>query len=174
MVELIAPTVRLHDAWLDAHREWGPGVHEDGFGLRPNDDVNSPAGFAAWVARLVEGPEAGGPTADRRVPCTYRWIVEDGRVLGGIALRHELTDFLLRVAGQIGYGIRPSARRRGLATWALGRMLDEARTLGLDRVLITCAVNNDASARTIERHGGVLDDVRVTELGPVRRYWVAL
>ncbi|WP_229405445.1 GNAT family N-acetyltransferase [Micromonospora sp. NBRC 110038] len=174
MAELIAPTVRLHDAWLDAHREWGPGLHEDGFGLRPNDDVDSPAGFAAWVARLVEAPAPDKPPAAERVRCTYRWIVEDDRVLGGIALQHELTGFLLRVAGQIGYGIRPSARRRGLATWALGRMLDEARTLGLDRVLITCQPDNVASARTIERHGGVLDDVRDTELGPVRRYWVTL
>ncbi|MFC8851125.1 MULTISPECIES: GNAT family N-acetyltransferase [unclassified Micromonospora] len=174
MAELIAPTVRLHAAWLDAHHEWGPGIHEDGFGLRPDDEVASPAGFAAWVARLTEGTEPGKVPAADRVPCTYRWIVEDHRVLGGIALRHELSGFTLRVAGQIGYGIRPSARRRGVATWALGRMLAEARTLGLDRVLITCQPDNVASARTIERHGGVLDDVRDTELGPVRRYWVTL
>ena len=105
--------------------------------------------------------------------CTYRWIVEGDRVLGGIALRHELNDFVLR-AGHIGYGIRPSARRRGLATWALGRMLDEARELGLDRVLIVCEVGNIASVKTIEHHGGVLDEVRETELGTVRHYWISL
>ena len=33
----------------------GSGVHEDGFGLLPTDDVDSPAGFAAWVQRLAEG-----------------------------------------------------------------------------------------------------------------------
>jgi hypothetical protein len=49
---------------------------------------------------------------------TYRWIVEGDRVLGAIALRHELNDFLLRAAGNIGDGIRPSARRRGLARLA--------------------------------------------------------
>ncbi|MBM0235878.1 GNAT family N-acetyltransferase [Micromonospora sp. ATA32] len=89
-------------------------------------------------------------------------------------LRHELNDFLLRVGGQVGYGIRPSARGRGLATWALGRMLGEARVLGLDRVLITCQVNNIASAKTIEHHGGVLEDVRDTELGAARRYWIRI
>ena len=94
-------------------------------------------------------------------------------MLGGIALRHELNDFVL-LAGHIGYGIRPSARRRGLATWALGRMLDEARALGLDRVLVVCAVGNIASVKTIERHGGVLEDVRDTELGTVRRYWIKI
>ena len=47
MPTLIAPTVRLHAAWLDAHTAWGPGRHEDGFGLLPTDEVHSPAGFAA-------------------------------------------------------------------------------------------------------------------------------
>lgn len=108
MLELIAPTTRLHNAWLDAHAEWGPGLHEDG----------------------------------------------------------------LRWAGNIGFGIRPSARRRGLATWALGRMLVEARGLGMDRVLVVCATDNVASARTIERAGGVFDEVRDTDHGPVRLYWI--
>ncbi|MEC3973871.1 hypothetical protein [Amycolatopsis sp. H20-H5] len=45
--------------------------------------------------------------------CTYRWIVEGDRVLGGIALRHGFDDFVPRL-GHVGYGIRPSARRRGL------------------------------------------------------------
>ncbi|MET7329782.1 GNAT family N-acetyltransferase [Nonomuraea sp. NPDC005650] len=160
MPDLIAPAARLHTAWLDAHAEWGPGVHEDGFGLLATDEVESPAGFAAWVARL-----AGEPA------CTYRWIVEDDQVLGGIALRHGSGEFV-RWAGHIGYGVRPSARRRGLAAWALGRMLDEARALGMDRVLLVCAADNVASVKTIERHGGVLEGVRDTALGPARRYWI--
>ncbi|GAB3938061.1 GNAT family N-acetyltransferase [Micromonospora vulcania] len=174
MPELIAPTVRLHTAWLESHHEWGPGVHEDGAGLLPSDEVESAAGFAAWIARLSDESDPAKPLSEGRVHCTYRWVVEGDRILGAIALRHELNDYLLRVGGNIGYGIRPSARRRGLATWALGRMLDEARALGLDRVLVTCEEQNIASAKTIERHGGVLEDVRDTELGPARRYWITL
>ncbi|GAA3787020.1 GNAT family N-acetyltransferase [Micromonospora maritima] len=69
--------------------------------------------------------------------------------------------------------MRPSARRRGLATFALGAALAEAARRGIDPVLVTCEVENTASARTIERHGGVLEDVRDTELGRLRRYWIA-
>ena len=174
MPELIAPAVRLHAAWLDAHAEWGPGLHEDGFGLHARDEVASPAGFAAWVERLTAQSDATRPAEAGRVHCTYRWIVEGGQVLGAIALRHESSDFVRR-AGHIGYGIRPSARRRGLATWALGQMLGEARRLGLDRVLLVCAAANVASARTIEHHGGVLEEILVeTGRGAVRRYWIAL
>lgn len=90
-------------------------------------------------------------------------------MLGGIALRHELIDL-----GYVGYGTRPSARRRGLATWALGLMLDEARLVGLERVLVICAVDNIASAKTIQRHGGVLKGIRDTELGAARRYWIRI
>ncbi len=185
MPELIAPTVRLHSAWLEAHEDWGPGLHEDGFGLLPSDEVGSPDGFAAWVARLVAASEPAeraeqtepakptDPTADGRVTCTPRWIVEGDRVLGGIALRHGLGESVLRF-GHIGYGIRPSARRRGLATWALGRMLDEARALRMERVLITCEAGNSASASTIARHGGVIEEIRATGFGALRRYWIEL
>ncbi|WBB65911.1 GNAT family N-acetyltransferase [Micromonospora sp. WMMD812] len=171
MPELIAPTVRLHAAWREARDDWGPGVHEDGFGLRPSDEVDSPAGFATWVRRLTEASDPARPLDAGSVHCTYRWIVEDDQVLGAIALRHGENDFVRRV-GHIGYGVRPSARRRGLAAWALGRMLAEARELGLDRVLIVCAADNLASAKTIERHGGVLEGIQDTEIGAVRRYWV--
>ncbi|MEU7861279.1 hypothetical protein [Nonomuraea sp. NPDC049141] len=70
MPELIAPTARLHAAWLEAHAEWGPGVHEDGFGLLPSDAVDSTAGFAAWVTRLLDESDQ----EKAAVPCTYRWI----------------------------------------------------------------------------------------------------
>ncbi|MEP7024348.1 MAG: GNAT family N-acetyltransferase [Actinomycetota bacterium] len=173
MPELMAPTVRLHSAWLEAHEEWGPGVHEDGFGLRPTDETGSPAGFAAWVARLTAQSDPAATMDAGRVHCTYRWIVEGGRVLGGIALRHEFSDFVRR-AGHIGYGIRPSARGRGLATWALGQMLGKARLLGVGQVLIVCEAGNIASARTIEHHGGVLEDTRDTGPGVMRRYWITI
>ena len=111
MPELIAPAVGLRAAWLEAHAEWGPGLHEDGFGLRSGDNVSSAAGFTAWVARLTAQADTAQPAGPGRLHCTYRWIVEDGRVLGGIALRHELSDVVRRM-GHVGYGIRPSARRR--------------------------------------------------------------
>jgi predicted acetyltransferase len=173
MPELIKPTVRLHAAWLDAHDEWGPGLHEDGFGLRSCDVVDTPDGFAAWVARLTQEADPVWSVGAGRAPCTYRWIVEGDRVLGGIALRHRTDEVVLRI-GHIGFGVRPSARRRGLAGWALGGMLDEARALGLDRVLLVCEADNVASAKTIERHGGALEDLRVAGPGAVRRYWITV
>ena len=171
MPDLILPTPRLHAAWLEARAEWGPGAHEDGFGLAPSDEVGSPAGFAAWLDRLADQSDPTRTTARGRHRCTYRWIVEDGRVLGGIVLR-DGTDDYVAWAGHLGFGIRPSARRRGLATWALRRMTEEAGQRGLDRVLAVCAVGNTASAATIQRCGGVFEGVGDTPVGPAWRYWI--
>lgn len=131
----------------------------------------SPSGFSASVARLnaASSPHAAAaPTTARSI---YRWIVDDHVVLGGIALRHADTDFI-RWAGHIGFGIRPSSRGRGLATWALACMLDDARRTGLNRVLLVCDTSNKSSAATIERNGGLLEGIEAAEHGAVRRYWI--
>jgi predicted acetyltransferase len=170
--ELVAPTVRLEAEWREAHGEWGPGSHEDGFGLHADDDLESAAGFRAWLARLDLQSDPATAPPPGKVHCTYRWIIEDDRVLGGIALRHDLNEFNQHL-GHIGFGIRPSARRRGIATWALGQMVIEARRLGLRRVLLVCAGDNVASAKTIERNGGVLEDDPADQ-PELRRYWIDL
>ncbi|MFC0626477.1 GNAT family N-acetyltransferase [Kribbella deserti] len=174
MPELAVPTVELHDSWLESRDEWGRGAHQDGTGIRWAGDVDSKEGFAAWVEMLRQQSDHSIPVAPGLVHADYWWIVEDGNYLGAISLRHELNDFLFNAGGHIGYSVRPSARRRGLATWAVSAVLGEARKLGLTRVLVTCDDSNAASARTIERSGGVLEDVRETELGQTRRYWITL
>jgi predicted acetyltransferase len=171
MPELVRPAVAWHAAFLECRDDWGPGPNEDGFGIEAGDDVDSAAGFAAWVGERVRFDHPAGTPCPQWRHGSARWIVEDGRVLGGIALRHYLDDD----RGHIGYGVRPSARRRGLAGWALAAMLDEARAvLTVDRVLLVCRAGNAASARTIERTGGVLEGIRDTGRGAVRRYWIGL
>jgi predicted acetyltransferase len=172
--DLISPTPQLRESWLASREEWGREVDQDGAGPYPDDDVDSAAGFARWVSRLLRQADTCVPRPPGRVHATYWWIVEDGTYLGAITLRHGLNDFLLRAGGHVGYGIRPSARGRGLATWALRSVLPEARALGLSKVLVTCDDSNLASARVIEKSGGVLEDVRDTELGRTRRYWITL
>ena len=171
---LVEPTADLHASWLQARDEFGRGVHLPGSGLGDGDEVETPAGFADWTSRLRRSSDLSIPPPPGWVHCTYSWVVEDDSYLGTVALRHELTDFLLGSGGHVGYSIRPGARRRGLATWALARTLEYARDLGLTRVLVTCDPDNTASARTIERNGGQLEDTRDTSDGRKRRYWIAL
>ncbi len=171
MAELIEPTTELYEAFRDCRADWGPGVHEDGFGLDERDRPDSPEGFARWVERMRGQLHPATQPCPETPHWSPRWIVEHGEILGAIALRHQNDDAF----GRIGYGIRPHARRRGLATWALTQTLGEAHALlGLDRILLVCAEGNIASARTIERCGGAFAGIGPTELGPQRYYWIGL
>ncbi len=172
MLELARPHVRFHQSFLESHKEWD-GTVQSGSGLRATDDVITPEGFAEWVEYLRRyEDEVLDPGY---VTCTFRWVVDGDRYLGSIALRHELNDFLFERGGHIGYGIRPSARERGVGSWALSQTLEEARQRGLTRVLATCDEANVASQRTIESCGGVLEDIRSDGRGGAFcRYWFDL
>src|SRR5258708_32478149 len=113
MPELTPPTAPRHEAWLAAHRDWA-GANEDGSGLSPSDDVDTPAGFAAWVSWLNAQPGVCFSHPDDRVPATFWWIASDDEILGAITLRPRLNRKLREAGGNIGYGRRPSARRRGI------------------------------------------------------------
>ena len=130
--------------------------------------LRDPEVFAEFCAynRALSDPDT--PRPNGWCTGTYRWMVDDGTVVGRISLRHELSPWLLEVGGHIGYAVRPSARRRGHATAALGLMRGVAAEHGIDPVLVTCDVDNVGSRRVIEANGGVLEDVRGEKL----RFWV--
>ena len=93
---------------------------------------------------------------------------ETGLPLGFLALRLSLNDKLFVEGGHIGYSIRPSQRRKGLAKLQLELGLAEARKQGLERVLITCDEDNEASRRTILSAGGVYENT----IDRSQRYWI--
>ncbi|MDP0397836.1 GNAT family N-acetyltransferase [Tsukamurella strandjordii] len=179
-IELIAPRADLHEEWLRNVAEWGDTAHHPGAGsaLARGLDRRDPAGFAAWVDRL-----AANATVERTstvVPATNRWIVRGDRYLGAIQLRHELTEMLAELGGHIGYHVRPSERRKGVAGAALALMLAEAARLGLPEVLVTCDDDNIGSRRTVESAGGVLARIRPVDdyarahgfTAPLCHYWI--
>lgn len=109
------------------------------------------------------------------VPSTQYFLVDDtGRIYGASHLRHELNDDLMAYGGHIGYGIRPSERRKGYSTLMLKLMLDMLRDKGYKRILITCDDDNIGSARTIEKNGGILENKVPNDHGIGRRYWIEL
>lgn len=108
-----------------------------------------------------------------RVPATFLVAELDGRIVGRVSVRHRLNEFLEREGGHIGYGVVPEYRNRGLATAMLVQALVIARSHGVDRSLLVCDDDNAASARVIERCGGVLENVIVDDDGArLRRYWI--
>lgn len=105
------------------------------------------------------------------------WLVRDNReILGGIRLRPEMPESLQRSLGNIGYDVRPSARNSGYATVMLAQALVKARELGLARVMLICEPANIASARVMQKNGGVLESEYISAQSGKRyqRYWIEL
>lgn len=173
MTALTRPDVRLHESWAAAmteHHPEGPHVNGAGLWLLPESeqwDLSEP-GCRRLVAVLLAA--ADGPGDDTTVPCEFFWVTDGGSedVVGFLALRTRLNDWLLNEGGHIGYSIRPSRRREGHASRALALAVRRCAELGIDRVLVTCDDDNLASARTIEGAGGVYEDTRHDK----RRYWI--
>ena len=174
---LVDPHVRYQRSFLDAADEFiaagqasyagilqlpGVGVEFTRSGLE------DPAEFARLVDHLLADRLEDHPRPSGWVPATVLWIVEGDTYVGRASLRHRLSPDLLVWGGHIGYGVRPTWRRRGVATAALAQMLPVAAAMGIDPVLVTCDIDNEASRRTIERNGGVYEDTRAGK----RRYWV--
>lgn len=110
------------------------------------------------------------------VPSTEYWLLVNGKLVGTASLRHELNEFLTNEGGHIGYCIRPSERGKGYMTAFAKLLLAEARTRGIDDVLMTCLASNVASQRIITKLGGVLEDQRPSRRTPgelLQRYWIS-
>ena len=129
-------------------------------------DWLGPAGedFDGFVA------ERRGVRIRWRVPSTVFWYVSGQHYLGTLVIRHQLTPELAEAGGHVGYHVVTPWRRQGHATRMLAAGLDECRRLGLQRVLLTCAVDNEASRRVILANGGVFDGRARGEC----RFWITV
>lgn len=171
MNHLVKLTPEMEQQYLSYLEEW----RVSGETIIPTACDNGALSFSEYLAKLPEyETEEGCPNGF--VPGTMWFYVDDaGRILGTLNFRHRLNEFLLQTGGHIGYGVRPSERRKGYAAQMLADALEQVRReYGLTRVLITCDRKNTASARTILKNGGVLEN-EIPENGRItQRYWIAL
>lgn len=174
-IALARPSLSHFDSWSDTVAEFG-GVHIDGAGLERGQDHGRDA-CAAFVEKAELYADENATLPEGHVACDYFWITDDGEVVGFIAFRRELNDWLRSYGGHIGYSVRPSRRRQGIARAALNLVLDRARAQGYDRVMLTCDDTNVGSYRTIEGAGGELEaviDGSAADIPQLRQYWISL
>lgn len=167
-ITLIKPTVGLEHEYNDMIKEWM--AHEDKLvpwvlGYDAND-------FSALIEKLDNSSKGIGLKDDMVPHSTYWLINEENRILGAVNIRHRLNEKLLRGAGHIGYGIRPSERRRGHASEALRQALEIVKGFGVDKALVVCHKTNIGSARTIQKNGGVLENEVEIDGETFQRYWI--
>jgi predicted acetyltransferase len=113
---------------------------------------------------------------DDAVPSQTYFLMCEGKIIGRSELRRKLNAEFEIKYGHISADIRPSERKKGFGTLILFLTLEKARELGLKKVLITCRTDNTASAKIIEKCGGVFDkQVIHEETGTIfSHYWIDL
>ena len=139
-------------------------------------------GFDDWLWECGERRD-GWNLPEGYVPSTQFVGIRagDGKLVGMLRIKHQLTPFLEYLGGQIGYSVAPDERRRGYGTAMLRLALTECRKLGMERVRVTCQRDNAASLGVIKKCGGQYDG-EVEYHGELakyngkvfRRFWINL
>ncbi|MDQ3327141.1 MAG: GNAT family N-acetyltransferase [Chloroflexota bacterium] len=165
-------TEGLRQSYIDMVDEF----YAVGEGYPYNNVPLAPSDFAAFV-RELEDEKAGIGLPPGIVPqTTYLLVRHRERVLGEFRFRPTVPPPYLSNSGHVGYNVRPSERCKGYATKGLALIVERARALGLEGLMLPVEGENPGSVRVIEKNGGVLvrrdadpDTGEVTSL-----YWIAV
>lgn len=169
MIELQRPSLPLYDSYILFVEEMRDAGEKIWPGFLPDND-ESPIEFIHRLLNAEHKPRPG------LVPETTYWAILNNEVVGRISLRHFLNDNLKEFGGHIGYEVRPSQRRKGIATTMLKLLLATPRAQSIGELLLTCAPFNIGSNKTILSNGGVLKETRYVEKWQrdTNYYWIKL
>lgn len=168
-VKLVKPILCMEKEYYNFSEEWAKNGEE----IIPYSARLLGDSYKVWLENTYKfEKEESCPL--NFVPTYTYFLIADKKILGAINIRQCLNEYLYNFGGHIGYGIRPSERRKGYATLMLSLALPIAKSLGISNALITCARYNKASAKTIVNNGGVLENEVMQNGIIIQRYWIKL
>lgn len=149
-VSLVVPGENLMEAYLDFCRaSWGK-VHDSYI-------LDDPDRYEEWRHTRIRDylrAEQGIGLPPGIVPSVTFWIFLSRRMIGICNFRPVLNERLERYGGHIGLVIRPECRGRGYGRSLIPMLLERARQLGIQELLLTCEAANTASVRLSEAFPG--------------------
>ena len=173
MLKLIKPDKKYYKQYKEMMDEW----NMEGSRIAPwplHLKYHTEEYFKEMLYR-VEEVEKGDNLGEYASSTTY-WLYNDETnvLLGASNLRHYLTEDGLKLWGHIGYGIRPSERKKGYATELLRMTMTEAKKKNIDKVLLGAYIGSIGSWKVMEKCGGKLENIVIEEETglPVKRYWI--
>lgn len=154
--------LRALEDWTEADRAWFTWHWEPG------------VAFSDVLLR-IDREATGSGLPEHLVPATMYYAFLGDQIVGRLHLRHRLNQALAVRGGHIGYAVAPKFRNQGFATEILRQGLSKAAALGVSSAMVTCANDNIASWKVIEKAGGQLEQVFTDEKNGevVRKYWLS-
>ena len=109
--------------------------------------------YSEWVKKIQNNISVGDNEWGRSL---LYLCFDEMRLIGLLSIRYELPKVLSEKYGDIGYGVRPSERRKEYATVMLQYALSVCKEKGMNQVILGCYKDNLASAAVIKKNGGFL------------------
>jgi predicted acetyltransferase len=121
-----------------------------------------------WYVALCDRIRTEGHPPDLTVPLDAHWAFAGGALVGELYMFYEP----MNGENHIGYKVKPSERRRGIATALLLHGLEMLREKGIAEARLSCTDTNLGSAAVIEGCGGRRLTDRPSASGTLRRYLI--
>jgi predicted acetyltransferase len=167
-MKLIKPSNVYKDSYLGLVEDF----KKDDMDVAPYVILWETSDWPAFIQRLRDMAD-GYHLKPSLVPAVTYWLIdEDDSVVGVSNIRVRLNPWLIKNGGHIGYGIRPSKRRKGFAKEILKLSLAKCARLGIHDVLLFCSTENVGSRKSILANGGIFDSTTESEDGAMERYWI--
>ena len=128
-----------------------------------NSDINGAGGlrryldnYDDWLKKLEN--DRNCILSEEKAPAETYFLVResDNKIVGMINIRLALNEKLKKLGGHIGYGIRPTERRKGYNKLNLYLGLKCLKEHGIKEAFLDCDKDNLGSAKTIKALGGKL------------------
>lgn len=153
MIKLIRPTKELKEKALDFRQEFFDNGEKV---INGSELLDQTENYDDWLASVTANTSAKTVDPAWVVTDTFFAVDETEKIVGIIDLRHTLNDFL-KDLGNSGYSVRPSERRKGIASEMLRQLLTIAVQSGMTELHLSAEKTNEPSIKTITKNGGVYE-----------------
>ncbi len=167
MLKLVSPNISHKEQWEEIMEEWWDN-------WRKNPRIFFQDTYDTFLEMLTK-VENADDTYNKIPKSNCYFLCLDKKIVWMYVFRHNLNFWDDAVSGwHIGYGIRPSERKKWYGKEWLRLVLNEAKSLWFLSIFISCDDDNTGSVKIIEANGWILEKICLRHEVKTRRYEIDL